>query len=378
MEQQDELLHQLAIKEKLLERMRSQYQGGCKCDEHKALSLRTFRNGSHHVVYQCTNCGNQVGNALSKNELAKRELAGLRQFDDAIQASYSSRVRERSERLALIYSDIEQIRRELFGFRDSRAELELQRQVEEAHKLEFVNGVKLALDRLEDAFGPLITRSCINELLDERIRLERESKKASAERFSSEGELKEWFKQTFHEDFHIFEECVGIHLIEDRPVRIDFVLRPKQHVIDEGFIDEPFGVEVKYLNPDKGFEKKAGQTVWQTISYYGSSFDTGRGPERLSFCQIFSNISFQEEYDLLKTSFKRREHDQILWRGMMSVANHADVGRLSIVGTKNNLIGWSLRLTGASYFSCSLREGKKSYRLHNSNIISKRRIGNCA
>src|SRR5690606_11550662 len=67
-------------------------------------------------------------------------------------------------------------------------------------------------------------------------------------RFRSEAELREWIEGWLGQDFDWTSEVPGRHLTEGVPVKIDYILRPKQHLTDAGFKPGPIGMEAKYLN----------------------------------------------------------------------------------------------------------------------------------
>ncbi len=89
-----------------------------------------------------------------------------------------------------------------------------------------------------------------------------------------ESKLKEIFRERVAKDFHIREEVSGRHLIEDKGVRIDFMLFPKDHVIAAGFEPQWFGVEAKFIHTNKSYgnRNKLTKLVWQCITYGQSVF----------------------------------------------------------------------------------------------------------
>jgi len=65
-------------------------------------------------------------------------------------------------------------------------------------------------------------------------------------------------KQCLESDFNILQEVEGVHIVEKKKVRIDFLIQPKKHVIEAGFDDCWVGIGVKYFdNPAEQIGKVA-------------------------------------------------------------------------------------------------------------------------
>lgn len=64
---------------------------------------------------------------------------------------------------------------------------------------------------------------------------------------ASEKDLRELLIKEIGCSFQIREEIEGKFLIDGTPVRIDFLMHPEKELIDRGFPDGWFGVEVKAL-----------------------------------------------------------------------------------------------------------------------------------
>ena len=169
---------------------------------------------------------------------------------------------------------------------------------------------------------------------------------------------------------------IGVHLAENVNVRIDFILYPKPHLVEEGFVEEPFGVEVKYFKQEDGFTHKTSRGIWQTISYNDCQFTLNGQQFKTKFCLLFSNLSFSSESALIKNLGHEWENDQIEWKGMLHVANHARVGTLAIRGDKTSLTGWGINFAGGTYFVRGPHHDGRQYRLSNVDMINKIRIGN--
>ena len=278
------------------------------CEEHKELRVRHFGRGKHYV-YQCQECGWQRGQSL-KRDTALEINGGVepKLFDDSIETERDKIRQKAHEKLQTTYS--------------------------EERKLSNL------LEQFEEEFGEeKVIKSLIAQTVERKKKLYSE-RKEKTDRFTSEKELQHWFTTHLQEDFHIYKEVPGVHLAENTNVRIDFILYPKEHLISEGFVEEPFGVEVKYFKQEEGFTHKTSRGIWQTISYNDCLFKIKDKEFKTKFCLLFSNLSFSSETALIKNLGYEWENDQIEWSGMIHVANHARVGTLSINGDKQGLTGW--------------------------------------
>lgn len=74
-----------------------------------------------------------------------------------------------------------------------------------------------------------------------------------------ENQLKDLLILKLSSDFDIRPNVDGIHIVETKPVKIDFLLKAKSHLVEKGFTSDWFGVEVKniYHNglPESGKNK---------------------------------------------------------------------------------------------------------------------------
>lgn len=96
-----------------------------------------------------------------------------------------------------------------------------------------------------------------------------------------ESQLKAQIRPVLHKDFEVLEEVPGHFLVDDTNVKIDFLMKPRGHLVERGFDDDWVGLEVK--SPDTG----AGiRLAWQAITYAQSSFN-GRRPQ---FVLVFPHI----------------------------------------------------------------------------------------
>lgn len=345
-----------------------------ECDDYLELRIRHFGGGSHYVK-QCMKCGRQKGQTL-KRDAALAENGGSEPppFDSTIEIDRDQAMRQISLRISSIYDEERQISALINGWSLSESETFFDKErkaLEQANK-------KLAelLVQFEKEFGE---DKVINSLVQQTVQRKKKryiERLEKTDRFNDEYQVKNWLKDHFERDFHIYEEVWGVHLAENVNVRIDFVFYPKPHLIEAGFVEEPFGVEAKYFKQEDGFTRKTSRGIWQTISYNDCQFEIGARKFRLKFCLLFSNLSFTAETALIRNLGYEGENDQVEWSGMLHVANHARVGVLSVSGSREMLKGWAMRFAGGTYFSSSLYNGEARYNLSDSNIINKVRVGN--
>jgi hypothetical protein len=349
-------------------------QGRHDCNDHLALRTREF-GGGKHFVNQCLQCGEQRGNSISHQE-ALRLNDGVEPpaYDDSITIEREEHRSHLSQGWSNAHAEERRITALIHGwsFESVQASFaQKKKQLDEAN-----NRLSELLVEFEAEFGEEKVINCLmRQTVSRKKRLYAE-RQAATERFSDEKELKAWFVEHFTRDFHIYEEVPGIHLAEEVNVRIDFVLYPKPHLIEDGFIEEPFGIEVKYFKQESGFTHKTSRGIWQAISYNDCLFNLKGRKFKIKFCLLFSNLSFSPETALIKNLGNEWENDQVEWSGMLHVANHARVGELSIKGSKELATGWTIRFAGGTYFSASSYNNENSYRLSNPNTINKIRVGN--
>ena len=89
-------------------------------------------------------------------------------------------------------------------------------------------------------------------------------------------------------DFEVLEEVWGYHPIYETRVRIDILLKAKPHLIAEGFTDEWFGVECKWVEGAIGQTSKTNRLVWQSITYAQSTFEIQGNSVRPRFVAVFT------------------------------------------------------------------------------------------
>ncbi len=356
------------------------------CGKHLAIRTREVRGGNKHFVYQCQICGEQRRSALSKKMAMEKnggtEPAG---FDDLLIAeyeSYRSRISKNSTNIHSIRGRLTAILRGFGRLDDTTSKDELrriqeQKDEEKKQRLSHLeSSISDSLEKIAVEFGDEKAISYLMTQIVSRKKMKHEELLKSTDRFSSEEELKQWFKANLSDDFEIYEEVWGTHLAEDVNVRIDFILYPKEHLIAEGFITEPFGVEAKYFKQESGFTRKTSRGIWQAISYNDCVFHLDNQNFKIKFCLLFSNLSFSEESKLIKNFGLETENDTVEWSGMLHVANHARVGKLSVRGDKGGIRGWTIGFVGGSYFSCYSNDKEKSFHLSDPHVIEKVRVGN--
>lgn len=346
--------------------------GPCNCEEHKEIKTREF-GGGVHFVYQCNQCGEQRGSSLKKIEALKL-LNGKQPgvFDPRIEEERSIENRLAYEEISSLWEEERRIINAIHGFPNYQSTI-----LAEQNKLKEINE-KLAsfIDDIKEEFG---VENAIRALINQTVLIKKEKYnklRETTHRFTSEPELKSWFNEKLTRDFYIYPEVCGVHLSENVNVRIDYILLPKEHLINEGFQNSYFGVEVKYFNQENGFTHKTSRGLWQTISYNDSLFFLKNKEIKLKYSLIFSNLSFSKELMLVKNYGHEMENDQLEWRGMVHIANHARVGTLDIKGEKDSYNGWSINFAGGTYFSSTIHGHETTYSKSNEDIINKVRLGN--
>ncbi len=72
----------------------------------------------------------------------------------------------------------------------------------------------------------------------------------------------------------------------------------------------------------------------------------------------------------------QRENEWVTWKSLLQLANHANVGTLDVLGTREAWRGWSMAFSSGRYFRRTTKEGAVVYSLSNARMISKVRISN--
>ncbi|EDW2262317.1 hypothetical protein [Salmonella enterica] len=342
----------------------------CQCEFYLEIKIRKFGGGEHYVR-QCNQCGGQKGGALKAID-ALDELKGQspRTFDLTIEEKYCSELQVRSQKISQLS------REKVKLLSDSSAEYESISLDQENKYREACQTLSEYIEAFSQSFGADKTLSALyqHEIMIKKEIRESHEKKLSL--FSTETELKLWMFNLLKNDFYIYQEVSGVHITESLKVRIDYVLYPKAHLVNQGFEPVPFGIEVKYFTQAKDFVHKASRGIWQAISYNDCEFFLQNKKFRLKFCLLFSNLSFSDEKNLLELCSRHDDEKGMKWMGMLNVANHAKVGILRITGNKERIRGWSMSFAGGAYFSCHINGNEIDYKLSNANTINKIRVGN--
>lgn len=237
------------------------------------------------------------------------------------------------------------------------------------------------LSELESKVGGNSVRNVLTSSLDVVMQKDSERHSEGFDRFNNENELKKWLWDHLHSDFHLYQEVPGTHKYSHKGVIVDFIAYPRQHLLDSGFINMPFGIEVKHIAQELGFIKKTSRALWQAASYNQCSFilknKTKTRNFSLPFCLLFSNLSFGDEFNLIKEFDRNLVNEKSAWRGMVHLANHAGVGLLSITGSKHLCRNWYIKFASGTYFSGGFdNTGNRSYRMSDENLVTKQRVGN--
>lgn len=175
----------------------------------------------------------------------------------------------------------------------------------------------------------------------------------------NEPELKLLFFKIMIEDFHIASEVTGKHLLENKVVRADFIIRPKPHLIKAAFDDVYIAVEVK--SPNGGSLFKASETMWQAATYGQSIYWNKVRP---GFSIVFPDLDAFQMPDK-STAVGTPEHMGA--RMLAHIGQFMNVGFLSLDTYIAN--GWTIKVGGLRYYS--KRYGKSAMKLINRYVGNK-------
>lgn len=94
-------------------------------------------------------------------------------------------------------------------------------------------------------------------------------------KMTNEDKIKSHLTNCLSEDFEILSDVVGLHIIEKKEVKFDFMLHAKRHLLSKGFDNKWFGVETKHIapKPEKGLTNLFGQCY---VHYRRESMGDGR------------------------------------------------------------------------------------------------------
>jgi len=193
-----------------------------------------------------------------------------------------------------------------------------------------------------------------------------------------EQELKDKFRSIAKNDFEILSDVRGSYLLQEKEVVLDFMLYPKLHLLESGFEQAWFGVEVKHFD-NLHVTGKMSRFLWQCITYAQSVFQVKGKAERPAFVLGFSNVDkILDELCRDKNKFTEKEicrEYRSQWTGMVRIAGLAHVGFFNetLPTRYKPLGGWNITFSSSSYF----RLVNGQYKKLNYNIF-KENIGNCA
>ncbi|ENI8077364.1 hypothetical protein M2H04_20375 [Vibrio vulnificus] len=142
-----------------------------------------------------------------------------------------------------------------------------------------------------------------------------------------EDKARNYLKNFLSEYFEVKEEVPGSWPLDERPLRLDLLLRPKQKAIDLGFDVEAVGIEIK--DPQsKESVKKLLDCVMQSYTYTFCEFDGVRP----AFVLIYPEIEkfFEEDWVNKYDRSEREEPTKREKRLLRRLMQRANVGELKI------------------------------------------------
>ncbi len=148
-------------------------------------------------------------------------------------------------------------------------------------------------------------------------------------------------------DFFIMQEVSGFFLVDNSKVRMDFLARPKSHLVENGFDDNWFGIEAKVFRPPKDGSGKLNKLAWQSTTYSQSKFAIPDGAVRPMFVLMCIEGDITDEY--------HANH----WKSIVNFLQYANVGRLEV----KDFHEWKIDFN-ALYFSSSKGKGKSNVGLN--------------
>ena len=178
-------------------------------------------------------------------------------------------------------------------------------------------------------------------------------------RSTPETETEDHIKGTLSKWFNIYFEVSGVHALTKRKKRIDFILCPKQVVLDSGLPNIPIGLELKTFKPLDGNKKQVIEVCKQAIDYRYTQFKMKSGKHFLPLILIYPPASHyltnppQEEGRFPSSdneSFQQGFH-YLLSR----LLGKFFIGELDLDGD----IGFKIILCGSDYFVWKDNRGKR-------------------
>lgn len=313
-----------------------------KCDEHLEERLRRKKNDSIGIVMQCTICGKQKGGEKSSKN---RNLSEIQPFDEQI------------------IIDIEKASQDRFNsFRKEMISFKLYERIKKENNY-------------TDEIMYNLLKSMLSIATEENFKNIKESEFC---KLNNEPKLTKWLIEFLNEDFHIAPELKGQYILTKKNIKVDLMLYPKRHLIENGFAKEYFAIEVKYIEPNHDLFRKASEMFWQTMTYKDSIFKIKNKEIIPKFTLIFTNLSFDNQREKLKC---RVDFDMSsMWRAYTHLASHAGVGLLQILEPKVDFktkeiskIGWKMFFATREYFT---KDRQGNYTLNNEHVAKKKNAGN--
>ncbi len=180
---------------------------------------------------------------------------------------------------------------------------------------------------------------------------------------SAEGEsnLKEILIGQLNSDFILLSEISGVSDFYNKKIKIDILAYPKEHLVDNGFDPEWFGVEIKHFDKP-GDSGKLSRFIWQAITYQHAIYNLKNTIIKPLFVLCFSNYESMNAHN--DSSYPK------YFPGMMLIAGLGRVGNLVVFGKDKP--GWRIRFATSTYFTKIAGEYKRlPYNIEKTNA------GNC-
>lgn len=180
--------------------------------------------------------------------------------------------------------------------------------------------------------------------------------------------LKAFMVEQFSSDFFIRPEVTGKHMITGDKVKADYMLQPKSHLLEAGFEDCKFVIEVKgvygnNLSPRTRME----HAIQQAATYVHSRFDFGQ-PRFAILFPAFA-IFLQEQFASIES---KHDRELVLWNVTRTVQNMAMFQHVGCLEVTEDYIThapvWKISMGGQRLFS--IAEGRNP-----ANML-RERIGN--
>lgn len=153
-----------------------------------------------------------------------------------------------------------------------------------------------------------------------------------------EEKARKYLKTYLSDFFEIKEEVTGNWPLDDRTLRLDLLLRPKEKAIRLGFDVEAFGIEIK--DPEsKESVKKLLDCVMQSYTYTFCEFDGVRP----AFVLIYPEIEkfFDEDWVNKYNSSEQEKPTSREKRLLRRLMQRANVGELKIKENKEFMLNFS-------------------------------------